>query len=128
MRTQPRGDDGGYIELAVKIIYGHPPRSRHLQRLRGCGLPPCAIFDFLPRVRFLKGKGAVAVTWTDLTDDERTALKRMNRGPYPQLSTDLARRLISLGLAVERPSGVGISRDGRDLVINALLAARTKFS
>ena len=70
----------------------------------------------------------MAVTWTDLTDDERTALKRMNRGPYPQLSTDLAQRLISLGLAVERPSGVGISRDGRDLVINALLAARTKFS
>lgn len=70
----------------------------------------------------------MAVAWTDLTEDERTALKRMNRGPYPQLSADLAQRLIALGLAVERPNGVGISRDGRDLVINTLLAASAKLS
>lgn len=64
------------------------------------------------------------IAWTELTDDERTALKRMNRGPYPALPADLARRLISLGLAVERQNGVGISRDGRELVINALLTAK----
>lgn len=64
------------------------------------------------------------IAWSELADDERTALKRMNRGPYPALPADLARRLIALGLAVERQNGVGISRDGRELVINALLAAK----
>lgn len=64
------------------------------------------------------------IAWTRLTDDERTALKRMNRGPYPGLPADLARRLIALGLAVERQNGVGISREGRELVINALLSAK----
>lgn len=64
------------------------------------------------------------IAWTDLSEDERTALKRMNRGPYPELPAELARRLIVLGLAVERKNGVGISRDGRELVINTLLTAR----
>jgi hypothetical protein len=64
------------------------------------------------------------IEWANLSEDERTALKRMNRGPYPNLDSQLAERLISLGLAVERPSGVGISREGRELVINTLLAAR----
>jgi hypothetical protein len=36
----------------------------------------------------------------------------------------LAERLIALGLAMERPRGVGISREGRELVINTLLAAK----
>jgi hypothetical protein len=62
--------------------------------------------------------------WTDLSEDERTALKRMNRGPYPDLDHQLAKRLIALGLAVERPRGIGISREGRELVINTLLSAR----
>lgn len=66
----------------------------------------------------------MTIAWTDLTDAERTALKRMNRGPYPALSADLAQRLIELGLAAERKNGVGISRDGRELVINALLAGK----
>ena len=66
------------------------------------------------------------IEWADLTEDERTALKRMNRGPYPNLERQLAERLISLGLAVERPRGVGISREGRELVINTLLAAKDK--
>lgn len=66
------------------------------------------------------------INWTDLTDDERTALKRLNRGPYPQLSPDLAQRLIALGLAVQREKGVGISRDGREMVINTLLAQRNQ--
>jgi hypothetical protein len=48
----------------------------------------------------------------------------MNRGPYPNLERQLAERLISLGLAVDRLRGVGISREGRELVINTLLAAK----
>lgn len=62
--------------------------------------------------------------WADLSEDEQTALKRMNRGPYPNLDRQLAERLIALGLAMERPRGVGISREGRELVINTLLAAK----
>lgn len=62
--------------------------------------------------------------WDDLTVDEKTALRRMNRGPYPELSPELAERLILLGLAVERPNGVGISRAGRELVIDSLLRTR----
>jgi hypothetical protein len=68
----------------------------------------------------------MAVNWEDLAEDEQTALKRMNRGPYPALSEALAARLISLGLAERRPSGVGINRAGRQMVIDTLLAAREK--
>jgi hypothetical protein len=64
------------------------------------------------------------IGWENLTDEERTALKRMNRGPYPSLSPAMADRLVSIGLAQERPNGVGISRAGRELVIDALLGAR----
>jgi hypothetical protein len=64
------------------------------------------------------------IEWADLSKDEQTALKRMNRGPYPNLDSRIAGRLVSLGLAVERPGGIGISREGRELVINTLLAAR----
>jgi len=64
------------------------------------------------------------VAWADLPEAERTALKRMNRGPYPALAPELGRRLVGLGLAVARPDGVGISRAGRALVIGALLDAR----
>ena len=66
----------------------------------------------------------MTVGWDDLTEDEQTALRRMNRGPYPALPEELGERLISLGLAAERPNGVGISREGRELVINTLLGAR----
>ena len=38
-------------------------------------------------------------TWQDLDDDERTALKRLNRGPYPALPEAVGNRLIALGLA-----------------------------
>ena len=61
--------------------------------------------------------------WDDLTQEEQTALKRMNRGPYPALPKALADRLVSLGLASERSNGVGINRAGRELVISILLAA-----
>lgn len=63
-------------------------------------------------------------TWDDLSQEERTALKRMNRGPYPALTQAMGQRLIGLGLAVSRTGGIGISRTGRELVINTLLEAR----
>lgn len=63
----------------------------------------------------------MAVGWNDLDEAEKTALKRLNRGPYPALSPDLAARLIARGLAVRRERGVGISREGRELVILTLL-------
>lgn len=66
----------------------------------------------------------MTVMWDDLGEEEKIALKRMNRGPYPGLSKSLAERLISRGLAEERPQGVGISRAGRELVIATLLGAR----
>lgn len=64
------------------------------------------------------------VTWDDLSEAERTALKRMNRGPCPGLAEDMGLRLVGLGLAVSRPDGIGISRLGRELVITTLLEAR----
>jgi hypothetical protein len=39
-----------------------------------------------------------ALGWSDLTEEEQTALKRTNRGPYQALSKVLAERLISSGL------------------------------
>jgi hypothetical protein len=66
----------------------------------------------------------MTVGWDDLTKDEQTALKRMNRGPYPALPKAIAERLVFLGLAEERPRGIGINRVGRELVINTLLRAR----
>ena len=66
----------------------------------------------------------MTVRWDDLTKDEQTALRRMNRGPYPSLPAELAERLISLGLAAERSNGIGISKEGRELVINTLLGVR----
>lgn len=66
----------------------------------------------------------MTVAWGDLSDEERTALKRMNRGPYPELAEALGARLVELGLAQQRPGGIGISRAGRELVIETLLAAR----
>jgi hypothetical protein len=67
----------------------------------------------------------MTVIWGDLTKEEQTALKRMNRGPYPSLSKALAERLVFLGLAEERPSGTGINRTGRELVIRTLLGTRS---
>jgi hypothetical protein len=70
----------------------------------------------------------VTTGWNDLTKEEQTALKRMNRGPYPELEKILGQRLIALGLAEERPRGIGINREGRELVIGTLLAARDAAS
>lgn len=70
----------------------------------------------------------MTIAWSDLGDEERTALKRMNRGPYRALSKSMAERLIALGLAVDRPKGIGISRAGRELVIGMLLRERPERS
>ena len=67
---------------------------------------------------------AAAIRWSDLSADEQTALKRLNRGPYPGLDAATAGRLLALGLVASRPAGIGISRAGRELVISTLLAAR----
>ncbi|WP_156460229.1 hypothetical protein [Mesorhizobium sp. Root157] len=66
----------------------------------------------------------MTIGWNELTKEEQTALKRMNRGPYPELDKTLGQRLIALGLAQDRPRGIGINRTGRELVIGTLLAAR----
>ncbi|MDF1609317.1 hypothetical protein PZ897_14110 [Hoeflea sp. YIM 152468] len=66
----------------------------------------------------------MALIWSDLDESEQTALKRLNRGPYPALQPAMAERLIEFGLAERRPRGVGINREGRELVINALLNQR----
>lgn len=66
------------------------------------------------------------IIWSDLSEAERTALKRLNRGPYPDLDETVGLRLIDLGLAASRPSGIGISRIGREMVISTLLDARQK--
>lgn len=66
----------------------------------------------------------MAVAWDELDEDEKTALRRLNRGPYPELAPALAERLIARGLAVRRERGVGINREGRELVIATLLAGR----
>ena len=66
----------------------------------------------------------MAVAWSDLDEAEKTALKRMNRGPYPALPEQIGERLIARGLAVRRDGGVGINREGRELVIAVLLEGR----
>lgn len=69
---------------------------------------------------------ATSIAWTDLREDEQTALKRMNRGPYDGVTPEMAERLAILGLAVRRDDGIGITRQGRELVIARLLQGRTE--
>jgi len=66
----------------------------------------------------------LTVTWSDLDESEQTALKRLNRGPYPTLDPSVAERLMKLGLVERRPRGIGINRAGRELVIGVLLEQR----
>jgi hypothetical protein len=61
------------------------------------------------------------VEWDDLSSQEQLALKRLNRGHDPHLDPAMAERLLALGLVAERPQGMGISRAGRELVIEVLL-------
>jgi len=56
-----------------------------------------------------------------LSPQEQLALKRLNRGHDPGPDSATAARLLELGLAARRQQGIGISRAGRELVINALL-------
>jgi hypothetical protein len=62
-----------------------------------------------------------AVDWNELSPEEQLALKRLNRGHDPGLDPATAERLLQRGLAARRPQGIGISRAGRELVINVLL-------
>jgi hypothetical protein len=61
------------------------------------------------------------IEWDELSPEEQLALKRLNRGHDPHLDPATAERLLELGLAAKRPQGIGISRAGRELVINVLL-------
>lgn len=61
------------------------------------------------------------IEWDELSPKEQLALKRLNRGHDPHLDPATAERLLELGLAAKRPQGIGISRAGRELVINVLL-------
>jgi hypothetical protein len=62
--------------------------------------------------------------WSDLGEDEKSALKRLNRGPYPDMPEAMQARLMALGLVQETRHGLRISREGREMVIAALLGAR----
>jgi hypothetical protein len=62
--------------------------------------------------------------WTELGKEEQSALKRLNRGPYPDMPEAMRGRLMELGLMQETRHGLRISREGREMVITALLAAR----
>ncbi|MGN6535884.1 MAG: hypothetical protein ACTHKQ_09185 [Mesorhizobium sp.] len=73
-------------------------------------------------------ESTAAIGWNDLSAEEQTALKRLNRGPYPALDAATAERLLALGLVASRSAGIGISRAGRELVISTLLAARESGS
>lgn len=66
----------------------------------------------------------MTITWSDLDESEQTALKRLNRGPYPALEPSMAEQLLALGLVERRPRGIGINRAGRELVIGMLLSQR----
>jgi hypothetical protein len=101
----------------------HRPKVFRTQRIHGHSP---SLDNSESRIRWPgANKDAImTIMWGDLTEEEQTALKRMNRGPYPALSKALAERLVWLGLAEERPRGTGINRTGRELVINTLLGAR----
>ncbi len=88
----------------------------HSQSLVVCGGPAVVHHEVVP--------ATATVAWSDLTGTEQTALKRLNRGPYPSLTEEMGARLVTLGFAVIRPDGIGISRLGRELVISTLLEAR----
>lgn len=68
---------------------------------------------------------ARVVGWEELSAEEQLALKRLNRGHDPQLDPTMAERLLALGLVAQRPQGIGISRAGRELVIDVLLKPDT---
>ena len=70
---------------------------------------------------------AAQAGWADLSPAEQSALKRMNRGPCPDMDPEILAGLVRSGLAVERPQGTGISRAGRELVIAMLLEAREEY-
>lgn len=66
------------------------------------------------------------VEWKDLTKDEREWLRRLGRGPGASLmlTTQMADRLKSLGLAEQKLGGIGLSKEGKRLIDHLVLAAR----
>ena len=65
------------------------------------------------------------VAWDQLDRAEQAGLLRLNRGHSLGIDSVTVARLICLGLATRLPSGLGISRKGRELAISALLSSGT---
>ena len=66
-----------------------------------------------------------AVAWDQLDRAEQAALMRLNRGRCLAIDQVTVARLLCLGPATRLPSGLGISRKGRELAISALLSSGT---
>lgn len=66
------------------------------------------------------------VTWSDLNREEREWLRKLNLGPAASmmLTTTMADRLKSLGLAEQKPGGTGLSKEGKRIINEVILAAR----
>ena len=64
------------------------------------------------------------VAWNDLACEEQAVLRRLNRGHCDDADTIAGTRLIVMELAVLRPSGLGITQSGRELVTAKLLGLR----
>ncbi len=58
--------------------------------------------------------------WDDLTTEEQDAVERLYRSFYATLTTQMADRLMQLGLAEQKLGGVGISAEGRKLYVSQM--------
>ncbi len=66
------------------------------------------------------------VTWSSLTRDEQDWLRKLSLGPGASmmLTTAMADRLKSLGLAEQKLGGTGLSKEGKRIIDEVILAAR----
>ena len=69
-------------------------------------------------------RSEAAVAWDQLGRAEQAGLMRLNRGHCLGIDRVTSARLLCLGLASRLPSGLGISRKGRELAISALLSSK----
>lgn len=69
-------------------------------------------------------RSEAAVAWNELDPAEQAGLMRLNRGHCFGIDRVTGARLLCLGLATRLPSGLGISRTGRELAISALLSSK----
>lgn len=66
------------------------------------------------------------ITRKDLTESEWTWLKNLNQGggASAMLTVEMANRLKELGLAEQKLGGTGISREGKRVVTEYVVASR----